>query len=245
MQRRFFFSLFILASGLVSAASPKIAPDLAQVDPEAWNVQYKHAPGPANHGRVISAGGSLKQKFNSLNGAAYGLKIKSLKALADDEVLYISPNRAVHGNAATVTYDYMAQTVGAYNLSASSGSGIGVAVIDSGIAASLDLNNASGRTRVVYNESFVPGTSDAKDHYGHGTPVAGIIAGNGYHSSGSCYYHEIKGIAPGASLINLRVLDKNGTATDSQVIQVIDRAIALKSKYNIRVINLSLEHACV
>ena len=42
-----------------------------------------------------------------------------------------------------------------------------------------------------------------------------------------------------ANLINLRVLDQNGNGTDSQVIAAIERAIALKSRYNIRVINLS------
>ena len=49
-----------------------------------------------------------------------------------------------------------------------------------------------------------------------------------------------KGIAPNVQLINLRVLDRNGSGTDSSVIAAIDRAIQLKSKYNIRVINLSL-----
>ncbi len=48
------------------------------------------------------------------------------------------------------------------------------------------------------------------------------------------------GIAPKANLIDLRVLDANGASTDSMVIAAIERAIALKSRYNIRVINLSL-----
>lgn len=41
-------------------------------------------------------------------------------------------------------------------------------------------------------------------------------------------------------LVNLRVLDKNGNGNDSDVIAAIEQAIALKNKYNIRVINLSL-----
>ena len=47
-------------------------------------------------------------------------------------------------------------------------------------------------------------------------------------------------MAPGANLVNLRVLDANGSGTDAQVIAAIQRAIALKNTYNIRVINLSL-----
>src|SRR5208282_4947363 len=50
----------------------------------------------------------------------------------------------------------------------------------------------------------------------------------------------IAGMAPGANIINLRVLDQNGSGTDSQVVAAIQQAIQLKSQYNIRVINLSL-----
>src|SRR5437763_1312377 len=47
-------------------------------------------------------------------------------------------------------------------------------------------------------------------------------------------------MAPNASLLNLKVLDANGEGTDSDVIAAINRAIQLKSTYNIRVINLSM-----
>src|SRR5205807_507643 len=59
-------------------------------------------------------------------------------------------------------------------------------------------------------------------------------------STGPFFSQTFKGIAPGANIVNLRVLDENGSATDSQVIAAISQAINLKSKYNIRVINLSL-----
>ena len=67
----------------------------------------------------------------------------------------------------------------------------------------------------------------------------GILAGNG-HDSQSGYQVQYMGVAPNANIINLRVLDANGSGTDSQVIAAIQRAIQLKSTYNIRVINLSL-----
>src|SRR5438128_4636079 len=57
--------------------------------------------------------------------------------------------------------------------------------------------------------------------------------------SGNHFSHTFKGIAPNANIINLRALDQNGVGTDSSVIAAIDAAIRLKSKYNIRVINLS------
>jgi serine protease AprX len=95
-------------------------------------------------------------------------------------------------------------------------------------------------SRIVYSESFVPKVSSAADQYGHGTHVAGIVAGNGAASTGSGYAKTFRGIAPNARLINLRVLDANGAGTDSSVISAIDGAIQLKNLYNIRVINLSL-----
>jgi serine protease AprX len=110
---------------------------------------------------------------------------------------------------------------------------VGVAVIDSGIYNHPDLQG-----RVVYHQSF-NGSSTA-DLYGHGTHVAGIIGGNGHSSTGSGYIKTFKGIAPNVTLVDLRVLDQNGSATDSMIISAIQQAIALKSKYNIRVMNLSL-----
>jgi serine protease AprX len=66
------------------------------------------------------------------------------------------------------------------------------------------------------------------------------FAGNGASSTGSAYKVTLRGIAPNASLINLRVLDSNGVGSDSYVIAAIQRAIQLKSQYNIRIMNLSL-----
>ena len=108
-------------------------------------------------------------------------------------------------------------------------------------ASHPDLNGGLlGLSRVVWNQSFVPGNASANDQYGHGTHIAGLIAGNGSSSTGSKYSQTFKGIAPQANIINLRVLDQNGAGTDSAVIAAINTAIALKPLFNIRVINLSL-----
>lgn len=120
------------------------------------------------------------------------------------------------------------------------GDDIGVAVIDSGVNTVDDLKDASGHSRIVYNESFIPKDDGTNDDYGHGTHVAGIIAGNGKHSTGGKYTYTVRGIAPGANIVNLRVLDDHGSGTDSAVIAAIQRAIQLKATCNIRVINLSL-----
>ncbi|HSO94127.1 MAG TPA: S8 family serine peptidase [Candidatus Dormibacteraeota bacterium] len=110
------------------------------------------------------------------------------------------------------------------------GNGIGVAVIDSGIAAHPDLGN-----RVVVNKDFNPNVSDATDAYGHGTAVAGIIAGDGTASNG-----QYIGVAPQASLVNLRVNDGSGAAPTSTIMNAILWAVENRSVYNIRILNLSL-----
>ncbi len=116
------------------------------------------------------------------------------------------------------------------------GSGVGIAIIDSGITAwHDDLSQGGTGQRVVRFVDFVDGETAAHDDYGHGTHVAGIIAGNGLDSDGAR-----TGIAPAAHLIVLRVLDANGRGHISDVIAAIDDAIAHKDELNIRVLNLSV-----
>ena len=128
------------------------------------------------------------------------------------------------------------------------GKGIGVAVIDSGITAWHDdlylTRSQSPRAapRVVHFKDFtaapnprVWASDQPSDAFGHGTHVAGVIAGNGFDSSGAR-----TGVAPEANLVGLRVLDAEGHGYISDVIAAIDYAIAVKGVYNIRVINLSV-----
>src|SRR5256886_4498327 len=77
-------------------------------------------------------------------------------------------------------------------------------------------------------------SSDLDDN-GHGTHVGGIIMGNGYDSQGSK-----SGIAPGASLVSLKVLDANGQGAISNIIAALNWIIANRTTYNIRVVNLSV-----
>ena len=189
---------------------------------------------------ILNLGGELLADLPLVNGVLAQLDGDQIVNLSNNaSVTYISPDRPL----GTLSNDAAA----AINASAAwksnyTGSGIGVALIDSGVNSHRDLNTTGllQLSRVVYNQSFVPGNSSTADQYGHGTHIAGLIAGNGASSTGLVYSKTFKGIAPNAKIINLRVLDQNGTATDSTVIAAIQKAISLKSTYNIRVINLSL-----
>ena len=116
------------------------------------------------------------------------------------------------------------------------GSGVGVAVIDSGISASHDdLGDPASGNRVARFVDFVGGQPASYDDYGHGTHVAGIVAGNGFDSSGAR-----TGMAPGAHLIVLKVLDSAGRGRISDVIEALGYVVDHKDELNIRIVNLSI-----
>jgi serine protease AprX len=200
-------------------------------------VRFTEAPNARLHALVRKHGGELLRELSIIDSAAYQIPAgRLLRLAAYPEVIGISLDQQVKA-----TMDTTAATVGAptawttYGLT---GKGIGVAVIDSGVANHSDLF-INGKPQVVYN-TFYRSDTTTDDLAGHGTHVAGIIAGNGTNSTGSGYTRTFKGIAPGANIINIAVLDRYNHGTDSNVIAGIQQAIALKSVYNIRVINLSL-----
>ena len=199
-------------------------------------VQYKVTPTEEHHQKVVALGGRLNAKMDFIKSAHYTVPSSALAALAEDpDVAYVTPNRAIKPMFDMTTVQTVHSDIGmVYGYF---GAGMAVAIIDSGIAPSTDFNNYVGgstASRIVYQQSFVGGTP--ADQYGHGTHVAGLAAGYGLAGSGAGYY----GSAIGANIVNLRVLDQNGAGTDANVIAAIDEAISLQSKYNIKVINLSL-----
>jgi serine protease AprX len=203
-------------------------------------VQYKHIPTAVHYSTMKGRGAQLHTTLRMISGAAFTIPVNALPALeADPEIKSVTIDHPI-----AVMDDLTNSATGvssAWN-AGFTGAGIGVAVIDSGINDSHpDLwDSTHTSSRVLYHQDFTgtatTNSNGAKyDLYGHGTHVAGIIAGNGYLSGG-----HYSGVAPEASLIDLRALDANGAGTDSTVIAAIQQAITLKNAYNIRIINLSL-----
>jgi serine protease AprX len=239
--------LAILLGSTALANNAKISPDLQSLlsNPAAKVnviVQY-NSPLPCS-GVVGSAscpvvnllGGVVNQVFSLINAVAGTMAAGDVVALSDEAaVSYISLDRTLLG-----ALDYSTAGVNAPVAWSSGwdGSGVGVAVIDSGIYSHPDLLSAQGRSRVIYRKSFIGGLQN--DDFGHGTHVAGIIAGTGASSNVPGSSHLLRGIAPNANLLDLRVLDQNGSSSDSAVIAAIEDAVKLKTTYNVRVINLSL-----
>jgi serine protease AprX len=115
------------------------------------------------------------------------------------------------------------------------GTGVGVAVLDSGIATHSALDSrVVARVNLVSDEPYVTG-----DPFGHGTHIAGIIGGNRTASVTPAF---AGGSAPSVRLVDVRVLGSTGSGRTSDVIAGIDWVIANRRTYNIKVINLSLGH---
>lgn len=116
-----------------------------------------------------------------------------------------------------------------------SGKNVTVVVMDTGITPHVDFGN-----RILAFYDFYNGRVGLYDDNGHGTHVAGIIAGDGRMSrenGGSCVY---SGMAPEANIIMLKVLDGKGNGNTPKVLQGIEWIVKNKDVYNIRLLNISV-----
>jgi len=149
-------------------------------------------------------------------------------------VSYVSADRPL---AARLDYAAAAVNVGRAWKANWTGTGIGVAVIDSGVSQSPDLAVLGLLSRVVYTKDFTGG--NGSDQYGqarmlpHRWRERRQFSLFGLHSLAG-------GHGSNASIINLRVLDANGQGSDSSCWQRSTKQFGCRRFYNIRVINLSL-----
>lgn len=120
------------------------------------------------------------------------------------------------------------------------GAGVTVAVIDTGVSEVPDLagrivpvtDDATGVVASCVNFSGEPGCQDS---YGHGTFVAGVVAGNGASSGG-----RWSGVAPGARIVAVKLSGRDGAADVSTLLAAIQWVVSYRDRYGIRVLNLSV-----
>ena len=110
------------------------------------------------------------------------------------------------------------------------GSGVTVAVLDTGLANHPDLNG-----RQLCFRDFVGGRKNMYDDNGHGTHVCGILCGNGSLSGG-----QYRGIASGISLVVGKVLDEKGDGETDAMLEGMDWVLKVRSRYRIRILNISV-----
>jgi len=187
-----------------------------------------------------SAGAVPEKIYGSLPAATVVADRFALKRLAEDSrVERVSLDYRVGSTLSTTAKAVGADQIWLANGTrpAFTGQGVTVAVIDSDVNSSLTDLQSAILARVYIS------SGEHVDKYGHGTHVAGVIAGSGKASKpGTGFSGQYKGIAPLAKIVSLKVLDRWGSGWTSDVLTALDWCIKNKSQYNIRVINLSLGH---
>ena len=216
----------VLPPSVEGAAGPASAAPRVQV-----MVRFAEHVAPAQRRAAVRrAGGVVTDDLHLIDGLGARLPTAAVPRLQSMTGVHsVSPVAAVASRAASMTPVYGA-TIGAERLRTErqlSGRGVTVAVIDSGIEKHKDLG---GRVHsVVVNDD----AGGAGDDYGHGTHVAGIIAGDGAKTG-------YLGVAPEAELLSIKIADRDGLATTLDAVKGIQYAVDRADRLGIRVINLSL-----
>ncbi|MDT5261216.1 MAG: serine protease AprX, partial [Acidobacteriota bacterium] len=253
-----------LPGGSVQARDKSMSADAEQHDKVSGQLRErvrrgKH--GDASHGDtetvqvILQLNGKMSGGLNSLlnrNGVHVRKELQNLgmtvvelppDAVEElgsfDEVSYVSLDQQteVLGHVTRTTGIDAAIAQPYSSISQLNGTGVGIAIIDSGIYdAHADFLDAAGTSsRVVFNKNFVTTENRTDDPYGHGTHVAGLAAGFDRVKGGA-----YSGVATDAKLIDLRVLDAKGTGQTSWLLAALDWLAANYTTYNVRVVNISL-----
>ncbi|MGH9010929.1 MAG: S8 family peptidase, partial [Acidimicrobiia bacterium] len=226
--------VLVLAGAWIAPATPSLASDAAAdraVIVQGTSAAAVRAAVAAHHGKVT-------QDLWIVNGVAADVPAGELAALAAEPgVTHVSEDGAVRVqdanpsplHAASAVYS---KAVGANRLWAEGvdGEDVTVAVVDTGVAKVADLAG-----RVIGGVDFSGGNDPYKDEFGHGTFVAGLIAGNGASSGG-----QYKGVAPKAKLVSIKIAGADGSSDVSHVLAAMQWAVSYRADYGIRVLNLSL-----
>ncbi len=240
--------------GAPAALSPTLA-RLAATSPQRRVmviIQLRHGVDLSRGQALVrSLGGRPGPGLHIINGLSATLSAGAARTLAHSPQIHaISLNSTLlqtwwRGTPApwelSTTYDQSVHAPGLWRQS--TGRGVGVAVIDTGITGNIpDFQNSrwDSTSRVVASAVIDPNASTAADTYGHGTAVAGLVAGNGHNRDYSDPLRDqYAGSAPNANLISIKVANDDGQATTLDALYGLQFAVDHKNDYNIRVINMS------
>jgi serine protease AprX len=244
------------SAALVLAAGASVVPQDSSTQSGAAQstrviVQKRSAADLAPERAVRRLGGQVTRALPIVAGFAATVPATAVGALQRlPGVRAVTPDRRVHvqasapsgssdsGNIRSV-YPKVVRAEQAWQRGVT-GRGVTVAVVDTGVASRPDLsgrlvpvvNDLTGQSQPCKNLS---GELNCNDSYGHGTFIAGLIAGNGASSGG-----KWKGVAPEARILSVKTAGADGAADVSNILAAIQWVVSFKDRYNIRVLNLSL-----
>jgi serine protease AprX len=237
--------VFFIAVGLLA-----LVPGLANAAAgSATHIVRLRAGVPLAQGQaaVNAAGGTVTGQLPIIRGLAAELTREAQARLAHDpSIAAIDVNAPIRSQIdppdTTLATSYPSSVFAPRAWRRATGTGVGVAVIDTGIDGTLaDFTDGSGESRIVASVVTNPDAQTARDTYGHGTHVAGIIAGDGRRRAfDDPVAGRYVGIAPDANLIAIKAADDAGRGTILDAIYGLQFVVDHKADYNIRVVNLSL-----
>lgn len=234
----------------VSLAAPAAAGAASARPVETVRVVVQAGSAEAAADAVRRAGGTVTRPLPIVQGVAATVPVAARARLtADYRVRAVTDDAAVRvmastGDNASTIKNVFRDEIGA-TAYAATGAGVRVALVDTGVNAVPDL---AGRIVPIQDPGGTPemfrknvgcvdfsGEGDCVDRYGHGTFLAGLIAGDGAQSGGL-----YRGVAPGAEIVSIKIAGRNGAADVSKVLAAIQWVVSFKDTYGIRVLNLSL-----
>jgi serine protease AprX len=235
-RRSLLASLVWAAAGALAVTSLADVPAASASTTETVIVTSSGPLTPA--AAVLRVLGTVLQQYTIIDGVEASIPAALEPVLAALPGITVTPDVSVSIQSTvestgphTGSDEFLTQT-GATELDAQgdTGHGVTVAVLDTGID---DLPDFAGR---LIGGVDLTGQGDPfDDEYGHGTFVAGLIAGNGASSAG-----EYSGEAPGADLVSIKVAGANGRTDLAAVILGVQWAVLNRLADNIRVLNMSL-----
>jgi serine protease AprX len=240
-------AVLVLLAGL--GAVPRAAsagPPAAE--PMRVIVQKRAGAGSAAEEAVRRLGGQVTRLLPVVGGFAATVpaavagelaRLPGVRAVTPDAKLRVQGTASTGNSTIRSVYPKVVKADTAWQRGIT-GRGVTVAVIDTGVASVPDLagrlvqvrNDLTGQVTPCKNLS---GELDCNDRYGHGTFIAGLIAGNGASSAG-----KWKGVAPEAGILSVKAAGADGAADVSNILAAIQWVVSFKDRYNIRVLNLSL-----
>jgi serine protease AprX len=170
-------------------------------------------------------------------------RLPGVTSITDDAKMKVMTASPTMGESGPRPADVYQQVVHANDLRAAGDTGrdVTVALIDTGVTPMADtssrLVSVTPDSQGADPANCVNFTGDGtcNDEYGHGTFIAGLIAGTGAASDG-----QYSGVAPNAKILSVKIAGADGFADVSTVIAAIQWVVAFKTTYNIKVLNLSL-----
>jgi len=227
-----FAAIVTAVLGLALASAPPAAADLT----EQVIVTSSGLLSPAS--AVLDVGGTVLQQYHLIDGVLASIPTAEESVLASLPGITVTPNLSVNVQSVPESTgphtpsDAFLQETGATQLANNrdTGQGVTVAVLDTGID---NLPDFAGR--LIGGVDLTSGNNPYQDSYGHGTFVAGLIAGNGTSSNG-----QYSGEAPRAKLVSVKVAGADGTTHLGTLISGLQWTVDNKDTYGIKVVNISL-----